>query len=565
MSLQAAYKRFLAAPSSSALASNASLHYITTTASFSGATEIIKHVSSSQKQIKKKKENVLFAIEDTHAVAVEVDTTLEFVSGGGAYLPGLDDNFVADRTVYLIVTHIVTFDGQGNISQIRQSWDQASLLKQLDIIGKTGRNWPIRDSTEQISLITRCIKTNGVNAVAAPAQASAPAPQEPITRSRGNSAHILRDPHTTLGLGPRDDDNDLPTVVSPYAGTRPHQRSFADVMGTGPNNEPESPSRGRQRSDSPSKAIAPKIGAGKNYQSARLFHADEEAPVEKPQEEQPSPDRLIRPNPRKYQHFDFADGSDPQDAPKTGVDFAELPKTKDTKNWSFDDFVTPQKPTNTRTMHQGRNVRHWGPESDVVEESPERKATQVQGRRDAEAHFELIDDGEATEPRLIGRPRGAGRNAGLGLYEGNKLTIEDGSVPTPGPPPLGNITNLGGRHKDFDPHFNMTDESPTGGDDKAEDGPKIGDDRKKAVRMMESNWSNYDVSPASQKENNNPTNVRRTGDDRGISIAGDGMGGKKGNGRYWAVGDEEDEGLGPRNVPGKQQQHKPTTSTLWDF
>jgi len=106
MALQTAYKQFLAAPNSSALAANASLHYITTTTSFASPTEIIKHLGAVRNQLKKKKEAVLSAIEGQHALAVEIDTTLEFVSGGGAYLPGLDDNFLADRTVYLpIVSH----------------------------------------------------------------------------------------------------------------------------------------------------------------------------------------------------------------------------------------------------------------------------------------------------------------------------------------------------------------------------------------------------------------------------------------------------------------------------
>lgn len=103
MALQAAYKQFLAAPSSSALAENASLHYVTTTSSFAGATDIIKHLGSVRNKVKKKKEDALFAIESQHALALEVDTTLEFVSSGGPYLPGMDDNFLSDRIVYLAV------------------------------------------------------------------------------------------------------------------------------------------------------------------------------------------------------------------------------------------------------------------------------------------------------------------------------------------------------------------------------------------------------------------------------------------------------------------------------
>lgn len=106
MALQAAYRQFLAAPNSSALATNASLHYITTTTSFNGPTEIIKHLSTLRNQVKKTKEELLHVVEGQNAIAIESETTLEFVSSGAVYLPALDDNFVADHSVSLpIVSH----------------------------------------------------------------------------------------------------------------------------------------------------------------------------------------------------------------------------------------------------------------------------------------------------------------------------------------------------------------------------------------------------------------------------------------------------------------------------
>jgi hypothetical protein len=103
MALQAAYKQFLAAPNSSALAANASLHYITTTTSITSATDIIKHLATLRNKINKKKEDALFALEAQNVLVLEAETTLEFVSSGGPYLPGLDDNFLADRTVHLAI------------------------------------------------------------------------------------------------------------------------------------------------------------------------------------------------------------------------------------------------------------------------------------------------------------------------------------------------------------------------------------------------------------------------------------------------------------------------------
>lgn len=106
MALPALYKQFLAAPSSSALAQNASLHYITTTTSFYGPTDIIKHLSSQRNQIKKNKEDLLTVIQGQNDLAFQTELSLEFQDSGGAYLPGLDDQFLSDRTVHIAVVSV---------------------------------------------------------------------------------------------------------------------------------------------------------------------------------------------------------------------------------------------------------------------------------------------------------------------------------------------------------------------------------------------------------------------------------------------------------------------------
>jgi hypothetical protein len=99
MALQAAYRQFLDAPNPALLADNASLHYITTLVTFNGSAEVLKHLASQSHQLQKKEEKLLDVIESESALAVEVHTTLEFLTGGGAYLPSLDDNFLTDRVV----------------------------------------------------------------------------------------------------------------------------------------------------------------------------------------------------------------------------------------------------------------------------------------------------------------------------------------------------------------------------------------------------------------------------------------------------------------------------------
>ncbi|KAI1137050.1 hypothetical protein F5Y05DRAFT_95767 [Hypoxylon sp. FL0543] len=546
MALAAVYKQFLAAPNSSHLADEATLHYVTSTTSYRGSAEITKHFNTSAKQLKKKKQEFLSVVEGQNAIAAEVDTVIEFVTSGGPYLPGLDDNFLADRTVYLPIVHIVTFNN-GKIQQVRQAWDQGSLLKQLDVIGKSGRNWPIRDSREQIKLIETSTKSSSD-------AGSNQDPYDLAVRSRGNSTNALRDPHASLALfAPREEiDESIAAVISPRGGARPRQRDFTEILGDEPVEGPN-----RERSESPSKAVAPKAGVEKKFQPSRLFEEEETAEDNLP-EAVASPSRFIRPNPKKYSHFDFDDGSnDPQEAPRPADPTPK--KTKHGSQWSFDDFVTPQKAKPSKVL-QKQNVRHWGTEDDEVQESPERKAAVSKPRRDAETHFEFVDDGPNGEPRAT-RPRGATHNNGLGLYK-NNLYSEEGDEAAAGeePRPLGAITNLKDRGRDFEAHWDMTDDSPA---QKSKSKPAVGEDRKKVVKMMDANWSSYDQSPV-QKENKPIAQRSGTNGERGIHIGGDGMGGGKGSNRDWLFGDD-DETQSPKPAPRRKAAAANAGGFNWDF
>ncbi|KAI2466404.1 hypothetical protein F4781DRAFT_434474 [Annulohypoxylon bovei var. microspora] len=547
MALATVYKRFLAAPDSTLLADGATLNYITTTTSFKGPDEIGKHFTTSARQLNKKKQDFLSVVEGQNVIAVEVDTVLEFLTSGGAYLPGLDDNFLADRTVYLPIIHIVTFDNDGKIQQIRQAWDQGSLLKQLDVIGKSGRNWPIRDSTEQIRLIETSVKSSI-------SSSSNQDPDDFAVRSRGNSTNVLRDPHASLALfAPREEsDAGIDAVISPRGGVRPRQRDFAEIFGDEP---VESPSR--ERSESPSKAIAPKAGAEKKFQPSRLFEDEDIVEESNLPDAVASPSRFIKPNPKKYSHFDFVDGTD--EAPQA---FDPSPKkTKHSSQWCFDDFNTPHKAKPSKVLQvQKQNVRHWGTEDDEVQESPVRKVAPVKPRRDAETHFEFVDDGAPTGEARAARPRGATHNSGLGLYENNLYSDDGSKVPDDEEEPraLGAITNLKDRGRDFEAHWQMTD-SPN---QKASPKPPVGEDRKKVVKMMDASWSNFDQSPA-QKENKPIPGRSGTNDERGIRIGGDGMGGGRGSNRNWLFGDEGDGE--PKQAPQRKQGAANTGGFNWDF
>lgn len=99
MSLQSLYQTFLAAPTPAALADNASFHYIATLTTFHEPAAIVKHLSGQPQLLRRKLEKVLSTVESNDAICLEVETTLEFVVSGGAFLPGLDDNFLTGRVV----------------------------------------------------------------------------------------------------------------------------------------------------------------------------------------------------------------------------------------------------------------------------------------------------------------------------------------------------------------------------------------------------------------------------------------------------------------------------------
>ncbi|ATZ47073.1 hypothetical protein BCIN_02g03970 [Botrytis cinerea B05.10] len=498
MSLQSAYKQFLAAPNPSLLTTDASLHFITTLITVHGASDVVKHLNGQNHQLEKKEETFLNTVEGPSSIAAEIHTTIEFKTSGGSYLPGLDDNFLADRTVTFPIIHIVSFDANGKIQQIRQNWDQGSLLKLIDVIGKTGRNWPIRDGKDQIKLIASSVKN-------------------------------------TVDDGP-----------SP-----------------------------------------PKAGASKKFAPSRLFDADEEEHTPDSPIREKSKDVMYRPNPARYEHFDFTDapeGEEPE-RPPTG----KGSKGQHKSQWGFDDFKTPQKVVPTKVL-RAAEVRHWGNSDDEVLDSPVKFKKTEKPRKDAQTHFEFQD--EATpqkDRRIVERPRGQGNNNGLGLYK-DILFDENGSE-TPAKKNTTGLANAKDRTKDFNPHFSMADESPVTGQAPP---THMAEDRAKAVKMMGANWDTYDQSPIEKnaKKENDPASPSRSTSTKeplseinktsqrnqqntGIKTMGDGMGGSKGAGRSWGFGDDSDgeeagglNGVGSKfrnGRPGKAQNQKATGGGFWDF
>ena len=99
MSLSDKYQQFWSSPSAVALSDRASINYIPTLTTITEPSAILKHFVAQAKLLTRKNEKVLSAVEGDNGVCLDIETTIEFLAGGGTYLPGLDDNFLTDRTV----------------------------------------------------------------------------------------------------------------------------------------------------------------------------------------------------------------------------------------------------------------------------------------------------------------------------------------------------------------------------------------------------------------------------------------------------------------------------------
>lgn len=103
MSLEAIYKQFLSRPTNDNLAANAAINYIPSNVVIGDAGAILKHYDAQSQVVKKKLEDVKSVVEGPSSLCCEIETTLQFSSGGGAYLPGIDASLLADRVMIMPV------------------------------------------------------------------------------------------------------------------------------------------------------------------------------------------------------------------------------------------------------------------------------------------------------------------------------------------------------------------------------------------------------------------------------------------------------------------------------
>ncbi|OOQ89894.1 hypothetical protein PEBR_08135 [Penicillium brasilianum] len=500
--LKDTYQRFLASPRNAPLAANASLIYVPTTTKIEGADAIATHTSRQASIVRKKSDQVLNAIESSDALCLDMETTLEFLEGGGAYLPSLDDNFLADRVVTIPTVHIVHFNAEQQIQQVRIYWDQASLLKEMEVIGARGRSWPIRPAQEQVRLLKSALEAKSAAPVLVsssdankdlPARPASPGKRyikdpysadslfDLLSPQKGEGAteqdddrrpsspgkRYTRDPYAagslTELLSPSKEESAPPRPYAPSA-AQPASRQYGELFIGDDDETPSTPSKAE-------KVAAPK--AGSKFQGSRIFGDNDDATDER---------APYKTNPLKFNHFEIG----AVDADPEIKDHVQRGKSRNQSQWHHGDTTTPKKNT--------EKARGFGYGDDNAEaESPPARPAVHKPRRDADVHFDMTDD---TDEDDDGRIISSFENRGKGLYE-NRLFNEDGTPKAAGdekrkPESLGVTGNNVSRSQAFDSHWEMTDVSPAA----SHKTPKpMAMDRAKAVQMMESSWDNYDQSP----------------------------------------------------------------------
>ncbi|CAG7958323.1 unnamed protein product [Penicillium salamii] len=488
---QTEYQRFLANPKTAKLAGDVSLIYVPTTTKFEQPDNVITHVVKQAQIVKTRSHTLINAIEGSNALCLDMETTLEFREGGGAYLPSLDDNFLADRVVTFPTIHIVHFDSEQQIKQIRIHWDQASLLRQVEVIGARGRAWPIRDAKDQIRLLKTSVAACSTAAVAAPTQET-----KPRTRSSSPQKRYTKDPYSadslTELLSPSKEIAELEARAEPPRPKSSAKKYHQDPYGAGSLNEILSPSKKAPAAIAP---FAPSSSRPATRNFSDIFVKDDDVPDSPSRSQRRAPGKSEEEKPRlgpvdedrhfyksipgKYNHFEI--GGD--NSERQVKDEAKHANTYHRPTWGFDDFTTPTKATRAP---RGEEIRHF----DVSEDEGADEIKVAKPRRDAERHFELTDDEEENEGRIISSFGGRGQR----LYDNRLFDDEEGpelSEREKKNEHLAVTGNTKNRNKNFVSQFDIVDDSPVSSKENAEPVAK----HEKANKMMESQWDNYDETP----------------------------------------------------------------------
>jgi hypothetical protein len=230
------------------------------------------------------------------------------------------------------------------------------LLKQLNVIGSRGRNWPLHDGKDQLRLISSSAASVGPGEAASRRSTVSRGSNNDV-RSHSSSITSATGDRRELSLfQPREEAEQLTPkkngpLVAPRISAKPPTRNLTDIL-SGTENEMPPPATPSERPRSPRKDSnegAPRIGATKNYHPIRLFE-DEDT-------DQFNPEKSVKTNPNKYKHFEFGNG-------EGAVPIKNLnDRAKHSSQWDFADFSTPAKP---KVQVRTQDSRNFGWSEDEV-------------------------------------------------------------------------------------------------------------------------------------------------------------------------------------------------------
>jgi hypothetical protein len=275
--------------------------------------------------------------------------------------------------------HIVNFTPEGKIQNIRQHWDQGSLLRSVEVIGARGRNWPLRDGKDQVKLIQSTASFEPGSEAASRRGTVSSENSRPTTSSSNSSKNAMRDPHASLSLfEPAAEQETIPHHTRPLGPSKkvakPPPRDLGELF-VGDETAPETPQT--------TKTAARGGTASKGYHPIRLFDGATDAATPPK-----SPERsAIKVNPASYEHFEFGHGEDaptptaevPASSVKTHTkkyshfefgngeeasapvvpEVAMARSAKHNSQWSFEDFTTPSKPGGKKVTKQDTRNFSW--------------------------------------------------------------------------------------------------------------------------------------------------------------------------------------------------------------
>lgn len=220
-SLEEVYKGFRGNPKAEGLTSDATVSYVSSGVRFDSPEGVLEHFLKAEYEVELR-ESVISLHETANSLVLETDTRIKFLRGPGAYLPGLSMNFVADEEATVLMIHIVNFtdDDDRKISSIRYIWDQATLLKQLNVIGARGNSWPICSGTDQIKLTQKGVVRSVDDKNTKSRDMSSPAP----FKSWPNQINLFRDPGMDQVPIPQK------AAEAPSPSAKPPLRSFQEML-----------------------------------------------------------------------------------------------------------------------------------------------------------------------------------------------------------------------------------------------------------------------------------------------------------------------------------------------